>query len=163
MIVLTVNLDKSDLPLQTAFPILVSNALSWFSGSKGELRESLVTGSVTEVEWSSRGGSRMMLKSPSGQIRPLPEGSGKATIGPLDECGVWSLVRGDQVIPETEYACNLASGIESELRPPSGLNASRHLVTTAGLGGRPAWFYLIAGALGLAAAEWYLYQRRWIS
>jgi hypothetical protein len=28
---------------------------------------------------------------------------------------------------------------------------------------RPVWFYLIALAWLLAAVEWYLYQRRWIS
>ena len=44
VLVLTVNLDKGDLPLQTAFPILAMNALGWFTGSQGELRESLPTG-----------------------------------------------------------------------------------------------------------------------
>src|SRR5207237_1252437 len=29
--------------------------------------------------------------------------------------------------------------------------------------GRPAWWYLVGLAWLLAAAEWYLYQRRWIS
>ena len=41
VVVLTVNLDKSDLPLQTAFPIMMTNLLGWFRGSKGELREAL--------------------------------------------------------------------------------------------------------------------------
>ena len=44
VLVLTVDLEKGDLPLQTAFPILVANALGWFAGTKGELRESLSTG-----------------------------------------------------------------------------------------------------------------------
>ena len=34
LLVLTVNLDRGDLPLRTAFPILMSNALSWFAGTK---------------------------------------------------------------------------------------------------------------------------------
>src|SRR5205823_5436754 len=42
--VLTVDLDKSDLPLQTAFPIMMANLLSWFGGTKGELRESMPAG-----------------------------------------------------------------------------------------------------------------------
>src|SRR5262249_43026209 len=33
--VLTVDLDKSDLPLQTAFPIMMANLLSWFGGTQG--------------------------------------------------------------------------------------------------------------------------------
>src|SRR5262249_14573806 len=36
MAVLTVNLDKGDLPLRTAFPILSMNALAWFAGNRGE-------------------------------------------------------------------------------------------------------------------------------
>ena len=28
---------------------------------------------------------------------------------------------------------------------------------------RPIWFYLVAFAWALAAGEWFLYQRRWIS
>jgi hypothetical protein len=163
VIVLTVNLDKSDLPLQTAFPILVSNALSWFSGPKGELRESLASGSVTEVELPSRGGSGMFLKSPGGQTRPLPRSAARATIGPLDEVGVWSLVRGPESAPEAEFACNLASPSESDLRPPAGLAPLHRLATHSGFGGRPVWFYLALGAFGLAGVEWYLYQRRWIS
>ena len=34
---------------------------------------------------------------------------------------------------------------------------------TSGLLGRPIWFYLVFLAWGLAAVEWFLYQRRWIS
>src|SRR5262249_51168258 len=46
LLVLTVNLEKGDLPLRTAFPIMVTNALAWFSGNKGELRESLAAGAI---------------------------------------------------------------------------------------------------------------------
>ena len=50
VVVLTVDLDKSDLPLQTAFPIMMTNLLNWFGGTKGELREALAAGAVAEVE-----------------------------------------------------------------------------------------------------------------
>ena len=50
-------------------------------------------------------------------------------------------------------------------RPPEGLAETS--VAEAGLGGgflgRPAWWYLIGLAFVVAALEWYLYQRRWIS
>ena len=48
-VVLTANLDKGDLPFRTAFPILVTNAQNRFAGNRGELREALPTGAVTEV------------------------------------------------------------------------------------------------------------------
>ena len=34
VLVLTVNIDKGDLPLRTAFPILMTNALNWFTGDR---------------------------------------------------------------------------------------------------------------------------------
>jgi len=186
VLVLTVDLDKSDLPLQTTFPILVTNAMSWFSGSQGELREALATGAVTEVELAARPApekkaatssealstparSLLILRSPDGKTRPLPSGLAKVTIGPLDQCGVWSIVRAGakagsktEPAPEVEIACNLANRAESDLRLPDGLEWKSTSVA-AGYGGRPIWFYLLAAAWGLAGLEWYLYQRRWIS
>lgn len=70
VLVLLADLDRSELPLQTAFPILATNALGWFSGTKGDLRESLATGDVTEVEVPSN--AHVALKAPDGGIRPLP-------------------------------------------------------------------------------------------
>jgi len=66
--------------------------------------------------------------------------------------------------PIIELACNLANRTESDLRvsevllktqPPAAL--------AAGWFTRPIWFYLVAAAWLLAAVEWFLYQRRWIS
>ncbi len=53
VLLLTVNLDEGDLPLRTAFPILMMNALNWFTENRGELREALPTGAITEIEVAS--------------------------------------------------------------------------------------------------------------
>ena len=50
VLLLTVNLDEGDLPLRTAFPILMMNALNWCTENRGELRESLPTGAITEID-----------------------------------------------------------------------------------------------------------------
>ncbi len=171
VLVLTVDLDKGDLPLQTAFPIMVANALGWFAGTKGELRESLATGSVSE--WELPGKAAYALHSPDGRTLPVPSDGTKATLGPLDRCGVWSVDRATppaskkaapdaRATPDFEVACNLADRRESDLRPPGAWKTSP-TAAQAGFGGRPLWYILIVLAWGLAAAEWYLYQRRWIS
>ncbi len=49
VLVLTVNLEEGDLAFRTAFPIMVANSLGWFAGETGELRESLPTGTITQV------------------------------------------------------------------------------------------------------------------
>jgi hypothetical protein len=142
----------------------VSNALGWFTASHGELRESLAAGSVTEVELPAPGRSQgdWLLRAPDGRTRPLPRGAARATIGPLDRCGIWSVSARGKPAPELELACNLASAQESDIRPAAGLE-TRAARAGLALGGHPVWFYLIAAAWGLATLEWFLYQRRWIS
>ncbi len=164
VLVLTVNLDLGDLPLRTAFPILATNALGWFAGGRGELREALATGATTEVSLPTSPGGDLLLRNPDGQTRPLPAGVTRTTIGPLDRCGIWSVVPATpEAKPVHEIACNLANRAESDLRPPEALASDGEVSRAAGLTGRPIWFYLLALAWLLAAAEWYLYQRRWIS
>lgn len=165
VLILTVNLDKGDLPLRTAFPILVSNTLGWFAGGRGELREALASGSITEVTLPQTQQAQYLLRGPDGQTRPLPPNVARTTVGPLDRCGVWSIVADTpEAAPIQEIACNLANREESDIRPPESLPfLGEEPARAMGFAGRPIWFYLLAVAWLLAALEWYLYQRRWIS
>jgi len=181
LLLLTVDLDRGDLALRTAFPIMITNALGWFAGEAGELRESLTSGAVTEVELPVVAApAALVLASPHGETRPLPAGVARATIGPLDECGVWQVrqltstpaepaaksvedkAASDK--PLIELACNLANRVESDLRVPESLVEKPQTASLAGSWfTRPIWFYLVALAWLLAGVEWFLYQRRWIS
>jgi len=187
VLVLTVNIDQGDLPLRTAFPILMTNALGWFSGAAGELREALATGAVTEVTLpgatapaASQSGQPMaanvqplQLWPPAGgSPRALPAGLAQAVIGPFDHCGVWTIapaIAGQNPpkpaeTPALEIACNLASRGETDLRPSEAVLALVQPETvTAGFMNRPIWYYLVLLAWLLTGLEWYLYQRRWIS
>jgi hypothetical protein len=189
VLVLSVNLDQGDLTFRTAFPIMLTNALGWFAGTSGELRESLASGAVSEIEIPATpaDGEKMLwaMRSPSGRLLPLPPGATKASVGPLDECGVWTLVeqvseaatpaasRGEASgspamalagSPAVELACNLASRAESDLRMPEKLLDARPqaALATSWLA-RPIWFYLAVLVWLLLVVEWFLYQRRWIS
>jgi hypothetical protein len=169
VVVLTVNLDLGDLPFRTAFPILAMNTLGFFTGGQGELRESLAAGATAEVTLppTAAGVSAFVLRSPDGRSRKLPPGGTKVTVGPFDRCGVWEVVPDTaDAAPVAEYAVNLMSKAESDLRPPEALSAAPTAVEAGLVGGyfgRPVWWYLIGLAWALAALEWYLYQRRWIS
>jgi len=175
VLVLTVNLDEGDLTFRTAFPIMVTNALGWFAGQSGELREALVGGAVTEVELTQLAGrshapSPLLLRSPSGVEKPLPAGVSKVSVGPLDEVGVWTIqapagaeASATSSTPPLELACNLANKTESDLRVPDEWRAASPVgIAAAGFFVRPIWFYLIVAAWILAVGEWFLYQRRWI-
>ncbi|MDB5343698.1 MAG: hypothetical protein JWP89_2075 [Schlesneria sp.] len=186
VLVLTVNLDKGDLPLRTAFPITVANALHWFAGNKQDLRESLAAGSLATISSSDFAhpakSASLLLKSPAGELKTLPAIE-RMTIGPLDHCGVWSIIEdpgsadlGKAIAPKTsdktptdepllEIACNLASATESDVRPPEELlaNSTTASPVLAGLGSRPVWFWLLLTGLVLTTLEWVMYQRRVIS
>ena len=154
---------------------MTTNALAWFAGQSGELRESLASGSVNELALPpTQGADILVCRAPSGKTLDLPASATKAVIGPLDECGVWQVTTrvketsaspgpnsGEPII---EFACNLASRAESDLRvPESLLKAEPVAALAAGWFTRPIWFYLVLAAWLLATVEWFLYQRRWIS
>jgi len=192
--VLSVDLERADLPLRTAFPIMMTNALAWYSGQQGELREALPAGSVVEIDLAetrrrpvashpaadeaapAESAAQMpaeplVLVSPTGQKLSVPENVERTSLGPLDECGIWSLQRAAEresvsgqdgrTTNIDQYAVNLASREESDIR--SAEQAGGGPVMMAGFGGRPLWFYLAAVGLVLTTLEWYLYQRRWIA
>jgi hypothetical protein len=184
VLVLTVDLDEGELPLRTAFPIMMTNAMVWFQGPRGQLRESLCTGRVVEVDLgprqpsttlasvkpdsglATRRPSGLCLRRPNGDVTDLPADVDRVTIGPLDQCGVWrvepaSPSSGRPPAALAELACNLANAEESDLSRPSIDSPAPAGVRWRG--GRSSWFYLAAAALVLTTIEWYLYQRRWIS
>ncbi len=188
VLLLTVNLDEGDLPLRTAFPILMMNALNWFTENRGELREALPTGAITEIELTRRTGGvsplvdgqsgdaqstrgltppvRLELVAPDGRRSALPMQSERLSLGPLDQCGVWRVVNAEAAGETTllELACNLADRSESDVRVPKADEATTASVVSAGLlGNRPMWFWLIAFAWLLMSIEWWAYQRRVIT
>lgn len=165
-LVLTVNLDEGDLTFRTAFPILVTNALSWFGGAEGEMREALTAGAVTTVNLPA--GEKCVLRSPGGKVRELPAKTTQVSIGPLDEVGVWKVEplvteASSPAKPIAELSCNLSNRTESDVRVPEAWSEQTNSLTAAaGFFVRPLWFYLVGLAWLLAIGEWFLYQRRWI-
>jgi von Willebrand factor type A domain/Aerotolerance regulator N-terminal len=122
VVVLTVNLDKSDLPLQTAFPIMMANLLSWFGGTKGELREALAAGAVAQVDIPARkdGSVARFLVAPDGREQPVfaAAGAPKVTVGPLDKCGVWRLIERVPAAAEQSKRGN-SQAVDSKTAAPS--------------------------------------------
>jgi hypothetical protein len=150
--------DPGDLPLRTAFPILVGNAFTWLDGRRGDLVESVATGAVVELTTPRRD---LSLWPPDGPARGLRGGEGRQAVGPLDRRGVWRVAARADGPAVAEIACNLASARESDLRRPANIVAS-DASETAPAGPPPAWFTLILLAWAAFILEWFGYQRRWI-
>ncbi|MDA1049548.1 MAG: VWA domain-containing protein [Planctomycetota bacterium] len=171
-LVLSVDINEGDLAFRTAFPIMVTNLLGWFAGQTGELRESLATGSMTEVdvadaELPSTGACQLL--SPAGESQMLSARGLKdaphLAIPPLHECGIWRITNGsaDDAEPLMELAVNLANDAETDLRTPRELLKEEPQTVLAGWFTRPIWFYLVAVACLVTVSEWWLYQRRVIT
>ena len=161
---------RATCPLQTAFPIMMTNLLNWFGGTKGELREALPAGAVAEVEIPAAKDASLAryLVAPDGREFPLfaPPSATKTTVGPLDQCGVWSVIERASSLaqrrknpppprrmpPPTRPVdrAGLQPGGSSRERSPAGRGAPRAPPgLAAGIAVRPIWYYLIA--LGASA------------
>jgi len=189
-LVLSVDINEGDLAFRTAFPIMVTNSLGWFAGQTGELRQSLATGSMTNISLADadlRPAGEFLLRSPAGESQLLsvrgnrserqeeidPQATFVAaeedpyvSIPPLGACGVWSVVRGsseEATQPIAEIAVNLANDWETDLRTPGELMKEEPHTLVAGWFTRPIWFYLAAAACLVTLTEWWLYQRRVIA
>ena len=167
VLVLSADLDRSDLPLRTAFPILVSQALVHFRGSGGELEKAYSTGEPVRVSLADlrirSDLEQVILRSPSGIEQHFPVKSGIVSLGMLPECGVWELYETDSEVPVLRIACNLTNNESSNLRFAQETFYTQTPDTTALRSGiRPIWFWLALSALLLTVTEWLLYQRRWV-
>ena len=187
-LVLSIDLDKSDLAFRTVFPILVANALGWFSGEVGELRESQSTGSATRISLKENLAQlppemTFQLRSPENQEssihRPAAGNDDQSVLlGPFQYTGTWSLIGKSAAKPEvaskgssteepvvlTQIAVNLSNANETDLRPAeSMLKTVVPAVLASGWFSKPVWYYLVAIATAMVAIEWFLYQRRIIT
>jgi von Willebrand factor type A domain/Aerotolerance regulator N-terminal len=174
LIVLTVDLDEGDLPLRTAFPILMANALNWLFPVTGNLAPSVSVGESLELTLPDslldRDGADVddnwILSSPDGTERSVPA-TKELVIGRLDQTGIWHLhpqkdPAGTWTQQQLQVACNLTNVHESNLRVPDLLSRGdlRH---TSGFIDGPMWLYAVSLAVLLLFGEWFLFQRRWIS
>lgn len=172
VVVFNFGVEKGDLPLRTAFPILVSNVLDRLSHSSGELIDSHRTGTFVALEeeaFDLQGlrhseEASVTLHSPSGNTRKQALSLRQPIVGPLDECGVWTLelpTNSENAAPRsTEIACNLCNEEVSNLLVDKGEAAVTSSFLTAD--GQAEWKYIVLAAISLSLAEWLLYHRRWI-
>jgi len=159
-LVLSVDLNQGDFALRTAFPILMSQALSYFRNSE-DLQKAYSTAEPVTLTLQTEK-PQVILRSPSGHEAVFPCHTGTVVLGRLGECGIWTVLEPETGRELARIACNLFNATESNLRivaevpvQPEG-SAVAHWLT------RPVWHFLILLALFLTAMEWCLYQRRWI-
>jgi Ca-activated chloride channel homolog len=158
--VLAFDLRRSDLPLNVAFPILLSNLIRWLAlgsfdlprvGGIGEALSFGLPPDVLEATWIRPDGSSTRLQAREGRFL-IPE---------LVQAGIHQ-VRWEG--GESAFAVNLFSPQESDLHPADRLSlASAAEPSQVGAGieqaRREFWRPLAILALVLLTLEWLVYQR----
>jgi len=168
VLALSADLNQGDFSLRTAFPILISQALT-FLRNTAEMQRVYSTAEPVRLTLQTEH-SQVILRSPSGRERIFPCQNGVVSLGRLGECGVWTILEpafesasGREL---ARIAANLfhasASDLPSATEVPIRAEDEYRALFDRTLFFRPIWFYLALLALILTATEWWLYQRRWI-
>jgi hypothetical protein len=172
------DLAESDLPLQVAFPLLMSNLVDYLvPETEGLLPPSMRVGQVATVR-VPEGVDRVRILTRSdaglaggdGQALELPVVGGSVTVPGADAVGMRDLVevsddpeRDGTVLGTT--AVNLFSADESDVTPgdPQRIVEMGRVPSGDAQPAQPArtewWWPLAVAALGLLAVEWLLFHR----
>jgi Ca-activated chloride channel homolog len=146
-IMLTFDLQDSDFPYHSGFPLFIDNAMAWLSRERLALRRSP---GVVDVPL------------PGAQIRTI-DGRTVASTAYLsgatfeaDDPGLYVAVQAN----ERQYiAVNFANHRYSDINN-SRVRESASLRVAGSILHRELWFYLIVAALALIGGEWWTYHRR---
>jgi hypothetical protein len=158
----------SDLPLRSAFPLLVSNVLDWLANSPAIDGTSWPTGRTVSIPLAldrGRSGTAVAsVRTPDGQTVSAPVVAGQISVT-LDRTGFFDVFDSNQS-PVAHVASNLASPAESDLGPRQ---SAWRVGTTTALPPdfrlpprrfRP-WRLALLIALIIGVAEWFTFHRRW--
>jgi hypothetical protein len=153
-------LQRSDLPLRVAFPILLINALDWFAGSDGGLLASYATGRSWRLP-APPGATSLGVQAPDGERAEAPVHDGRASyLG--RHVGFYRVQASGG--PARQLAANLADAHESAIAPNRTLTVNGKPLPPPEPGRlgvrREIWGYLVLAALLLALIEWWTYNRR---
>lgn len=155
-IVLGVDVRRGDLPLRTAFPILMQNILNDLAGAGGEAVGARSTGEPVELALD---GGEVTASDSEGCSVPVSRSDEGWRVGPALRAGVVTVSTPDRKV---DLAFNLFSGEESRIggaattRPASG----HRFEVARSAWSWPLWVVLVVAAIALSATEWALHQRR---
>jgi len=169
IVVLAFDLHDSDLPLQVAFPLLLSNIVGYLAPGSGVEAAQLAPGQPLALQIDPSI-TAVRVTRPDGQVVPLEAKSGQAIYADTDTLGAYVVEQflGEKLIARQRFAVNLFSKEESTIAPQSELKiqqTSGLQQATAGerVGRQEFWRWLAVIALVVLVIEWLVYQRNGIA
>lgn len=158
--VLSFDLRRSDLPLQIAFPILLSNLMNWLVPAQVDIPGQVQPGESISFNLPVESAQASLIYPDGSQIT-MEKQQGRFITPELDQLGVYELQWGAG--EKAFFAVNLFSPQESKIEPAGMLPlfGDSQAGNSSGqqMGKREWWRPLVWLALALLVAEWLVYQR----
>ncbi len=158
-------LHESDLPLQVAFPILLSNLVGYLAPGQGAGAAQLQPGQPLVVPVPPDAETVRITPPGRAAVSVQPE-NGQAVFADTDTLGVYGIEIVRPGLPSTEraVAVNLMNAAESRVAPREQLPVFQEgdravAVSTERSGRSEFWRWLAALALVILVVEWLVYQR----
>jgi hypothetical protein len=158
---LTFDVRESDLPLRTAWPLLLLDALDFLTAREAAEPPALEVGRPQQITLPD-GTTQATLEAPGSPSRAINAPSGSFVLTPTHS-GFHRLrtARGDLTL-----AANLSSAGPTDLTPRERLTLDRGAVAERPVAlpassALPPWSMLLLGVLVLLAIELYTFHRRW--
>jgi len=161
--VIAFDLHQSDLPLRTAFPILMAHLLGFLAEQASlEPEGNLQPGEAVRI-LPSAGTAEIRVRSPSGQTyRLTPEVSG-TTFAETLRSGVYEVeLQGEAGTDFLAFAVSLFDPGESTVRPAEQIRLGSTTIRPSrsqASGEYEIWPWLALAALALLSLEWWVYHR----
>lgn len=166
--VLAFDLRHSDLPLQVAFPLLLTNLIDWLAPGAGSAVPALAAPGETLTFNAPDGAQTAVITRPDGSTVQVQAENGHFILTDTMQLGNYNIQfqngqNSDAVEREASFAVNLFSPDESNIHPAANLPGLESQTTQPGQGPlrsmREWWRPLAMLALGLLFGEWLVYQR----
>jgi hypothetical protein len=158
-------LHESDLPLQIAFPILLSNVVGYLAPGQGSSAAQLQPGQPLVVPVPPDA-TEVRITPPGAAPISVTPANGQAIFADTDTLGMYGIQTIRPGLPATEraIAVNLINAAESRVQPREQLpifqTGGRAVAASGERSGRSEFWRWLAGiALALLVIEWLVYQR----
>jgi hypothetical protein len=162
--ILPFDLQQSNLWTMSAFPILMSNIVSYLSPPGVVQTPGIQTGSPESLAPLPQVQS-VRVTSPSDQVAEFRTGQGAISYAATDVPGLYRVQQivqsGQQTVDDDLFAANLSNPDESDLRPRlTGLNNPGPIEAGVAVLQKEFWGLLAAVVLPLLLFEWFWFHRR---
>ena len=166
------DLQQSDLPLQTAFPLLVRNLVTYLlPDPTGGVPVGIAPRSIVSIDAADQVVNRLLVEDPSGKewTYDLPPERRRIAFPETRQPGVYYITQyaGEEIFAQEAFAVNLASKDESSVRPnpqpalPSGFQpaAGGPAAQPESPFRRELWPLIAVAGFAVLLAEWLVAQR----